>query len=421
MGNVKTTKHAHLRSAARLVAVVGVLALAACSSSPNAHWVGAGSPSGSPNPGGSGAASTAPSPVASVQITSPADGATDVPAGTQIAYAATGAQTTVTVTDATGATINGGPGYDPSTWVPTKALTYSEQYTAKVTSTGTDGLAKSTSVTFTTMAKPANLIRVQSWLGDNMVYGDAVPIVLNLNHGVTSDQRAAVQKRLTVTSRPPQAGAWSWISDKELHFRPKVHWLPGTTFFVNVQTGGVPMGDGYYGQDDLTVSASITKNPMAIITDDKTHTLTVYVNGKVVKKMPASLGKKSTPSSSGELVIMSRNPSEEFDSSLGTGGTPVNAPGGYKELVLFTMRLTWDGQYIHAAPWSVRSQGHTDVSHGCTNVSTANAKWIYQNSLVGTPVSVRHTTRKVAPNDGWTDWNVTWASYIKGSALPVTP
>jgi lipoprotein-anchoring transpeptidase ErfK/SrfK len=365
--------------------------------------------------------STEPSPVATVQISSPTDGATDVPAGTQIAYAATGEKTDVTLTDATGATVDGGPGYDPSTWVPKRALAYGEQYTAKVTSTGTDGKPTTGSVTFTTMAKPASLINVHSYLGDNLVYGFAVPIVLTLSHGVPVADRAAVQKRMTVTSTPSQPGAWSWISSTEVHYRPKTHWAAGTKFFANIQTGGMPMGDGYYGQNDLTVSSSITKDPLTIITDDKTHMLTVYEHGKVIKRMPASLGKKSTPSSSGELVIMSRKPSEEFDSSLGTGGVPVNAPGGYKELVYFTMRLTWDGQYIHAAPWSVKSQGHTDVSHGCTNVSTANAKWIYENSLVGTPVSVRHTTRKVVAGDGWTDWNVSWATFIKGSALPVKP
>ncbi len=414
MEAVETSKHVRIRTAVQLVAVVTVLALAGCTSSTGAHWVGAGKSPAGGDPGDSG-------PLATVQINSPTNGATDVPAGTEIAYAATGDTTDVTLTDATGATVEGGPGYDPSTWVPKKQLAYGQQYTAKVTSTGTDGKPKSQSVTFTTMAKPATLTNVHSYLGDNMVYGNAMPIVLTLSHGVPMDSRAAVQKRLSITTTPAQPGAWSWISSTEVHWRPMYHWIAGSTFFVNVQTGGMPMGDGYYGQDDLTVSSSITKHPMTIITEDKTHMMTVYVDGKVIRQVPVSLGKKSTPSSSGDLVIMSRKPSELFDSSLGTGGIPVNAPGGYKELVYFTMRLTWDGQYIHAAPWSEQTQGHTDVSHGCTNVSMTNAKWLYENTLVGTPVSVRDTTRKVVAGDGWTDWNLSWADFIKGSALPVTP
>ena len=388
--------------------LTGALALTACSTG-GTHWTKAGS---SPS-----TTSSSPAP----KITSPASGATDVPAGMDVAYTVpAGAKADVTLTAADGSTVAGSTGYDASTWVPAKALAYGSQYTAKVTSTGTDGKATTSTVSFTTMAKPAHLITVQSYLGDHMTYGNAVPIVLSLSHSVPDDSRATIQKRLSVTTTPTQVGAWSWINDHEIHWRPKAQWQAGSTFDVAVNTGGVPMGNGYYGKNDLTVSASITKNLMSIVVDDKTHMLTVTVNGKVVKKMPASNGKPSTPSSSGKLVIMTRKPSEIFDSSLGTGGTPVNSPGGYKELVLFTMRLTWDGQFIHAAPWSVKSQGHTDVSHGCTNVSTANAKWIYENSLVGTPVTVEGTPRPVANGDGWTDWNVSWASYIKGSALPVT-
>jgi lipoprotein-anchoring transpeptidase ErfK/SrfK len=392
------------------------MALSACSAKP--HWNGAGQ---QPPTAGSNAGSDAGSGPEKPTITSPASGATDVPAGTQIAYsAADGATTAVTVTAADGTAVTGAAGYDPSTWVPAKALAYGAQYTAKVTSTNSAGKSSSTTTTFTTMAKPAQQIEVQSWLGDNMVYGNAVPVVITFNHTVGDNERAAVQKRLSVTSTPAQTGAWSWVSATEVHYRPEQPWQAGTKFFVNVQTAGVFMGNGYYGMDDLTVTASITQHPMSILDDDKTHKVSVYIDSKLVKTFPASMGKKGTPSSSGKLVIMSRKPSEEFDSSLGTGGTPVNSPGGYKELVYYTMRMTWTGQYIHAAPWSVNSQGHTDVSHGCTNISTANAKWLYENSLVGTPVNVVNTPVHVAPGNGWTDWDGTWADFIKGSALPVT-
>ncbi len=395
--------------------LAGALALTGCSSKP--HWVDAGGKPATTSPSTAPATDEGPAPT----VTSPADGASDVPAGTQIAYSAPdGATTAVTLTAADGSVIAGGAGYDPSTWVPAKQLAYGEQYTAKITSTGTSGKSASTSISFTTMAKPATLTRVQSWLGDNMVYGSAVPIVLTFDHVVGDNERAAVQKRLSVATTPAQVGAWSWISATEIHWRPQVNWKAGSKFFVNVQTGGVFMGNGYYGADDLTVAASISAHPMTIVDDDTTHLLSVYVDGKVVHRYPASMGKKSTPSSSGNLVIMSRRPSEEFDSSLGTGGTPVSAPGGYKELVQFTMRLTWSGQYIHAAPWSVADQGKRDVSHGCTNISLSNAQWLYNNSVVGVPVLVKGTPVHVAPGNGWTDWDVSWATYIKGSALPVS-
>jgi hypothetical protein len=32
-------------------------------------------------------------------------------------------------------------------------------------------------------------------------------------------------------------------------------------------------------------------------------------------------------------------------------------------------------------------------------------------------VTVKNTKRKLAWGDGWTDWNVSWDTYLKGSAL----
>ena len=100
-----------------------------------------------------------------------------------------------------------------------------------------------------------------------------------------------------------------------------------------------------------------------------------------------------------------------------TVGIPRNSPDGYYEKVYWDVRISNGGAFVHAAPWSVGDQGHRDVSHGCTNVSTANAKWIYDHSHVGDPVTVKNTPRKVTLGNGWTDWTVPWDTYVKGSAL----
>ena len=389
-------------------ALLGLIALAGCSSG-EAKWVGAGGPS---NDAGAGKG---------MSITSPQDGATDVPTGMEVKYTGPSAAkaTTVDLTDADGKTVTGAEGYDKSTWVPAKELAYGTKYTAKVTVTDGSGKTSTSRSSFTTMAAPSKTIRFQSWYADNQVLGVAAPLIFKLTGpGVASQaDRAAVQKRLDVQTTPQQDGSWYWFSNNEVHYRPKAHWEPGTKITVTAQTGGLPMGDGYYGKSDLTLDATVTTKPLEITIDDKTHKLTAKLNGKVVKTMPASLGKSGTPSSSGSMVIMTRNTQEIFDSSLGTGGTPVKAPGGYRELVHWTMRLTWGGEFIHAAPWSVADQGHRDVSHGCTNVSTANAKWIYENSHIGDPVTVKNTGTPVKWGNGWTDWNVTWDDYLKGSAV----
>jgi lipoprotein-anchoring transpeptidase ErfK/SrfK len=294
------------------IALTSVFAVTACSS--------AAVHRGPEVPSSTSAAAAAP------KITSPANGATGIASGLEITYAApSGTTPTITLTAADGTTITGHAGYAPSTWVPAQALAYGSSYTAKITSSGT---ANSTSSTFTTMAKPSKLVAVHSFLGAGMVYGDAMPVILQFSRGIPAAERASVQERLTVTSTPAQVGAWNWINDHEIHFRPKTVWQPGTKLAISAATSGIPMGDGYYARNGLTVDASITSHPMSIVNDDATHILTVRVDGKTVKRFPASMGKASTPSSSGNLVLMTRRASQVFDSSLGTGGTPVSAKGG---------------------------------------------------------------------------------------------
>jgi hypothetical protein len=89
--------------------------------------------------------------------------------------------------------------------------------------------------------------------------------------------------------------------------------------------------------------------------------------------------------------------------------------------VHYAMRLTWGGEYIHAAPWSVRDQGVRNVSHGCVNVATGNAHWLYDSTHIGDPVVVRGTEVPLSNGNGWTAWNIPWSEYVKGSALPVDP
>jgi len=42
------------------------------------------------------------------------------------------------------------------------------------------------------------------------------------------------------------------------------------------------------------------------------------------------------------------------------------------------------------------------------NIGPSNAKWIYQNSMVGDTVSISGTPRHVAEGNGWTAWTLSW-------------
>ncbi|MET0495011.1 MAG: L,D-transpeptidase, partial [Actinoplanes sp.] len=80
-------------------------------------------------------------------------------------------------------------------------------------------------------------------------------------------------------------------------------------------------------------------------------------------------------------------------------------------------RITWSGQFIHAAPWSEGVQGKQNVSHGCVNVSMAMGKWLFDRTMLGDPITVKGTGDPLKNGNGWTDWNMSWEQYKKGSAL----
>ena len=94
---------------------------------------------------------------------------------------------------------------------------------------------------------------------------------------------------------------------------------------------------------------------------------------------------------------------------------------GYRTEIDYAQRLTWGGEFIHAAPWSEGVQGRTNVSHGCVNVSMKEGNWLFANTRIGDPITVKGTERKLQNGNGWTDWNMSWDEYVKGSALPYEP
>jgi lipoprotein-anchoring transpeptidase ErfK/SrfK len=185
---------------------------------------------------------------------------------------------------------------------------------------------------------------------------------------------------------------------------------------VRIDTCGMPWGfEGMYGRNDLTLDFTIGDS-MIMNVDNATKQMTVTQSGQVTKTIPVSLGKPSTPSSSGAMLVMSRHDKYTFDTrrELGTSD-------GYVVNVDFAERLTTGGEFIHSAPWSVSVQGQRNVSHGCVNMSPANAQWIYTNSKVGDPVIIKGTEVVLEWGNGFTDWDRPWEEYVKGSAIPYVP
>ncbi|MER7005081.1 Ig-like domain-containing protein [Dactylosporangium sp. NPDC000555] len=390
------------RALATIAALTGVAVLAAgCSNDEvKPKWTGTDASGGGPS-----ASASAELPKAA--FAAPTDGASDVSTATELSLQATpGANAQVSLTDASGATVAGGLRPDGTTWVPAAQLKYGTQYTATVSSAGDTAGKK---ITFTTMAKPGKTVNVSTGISDNKTYGVAMPIVVRFGSSVPQELRASVEKRLLVTADPPQVGTWHWFNGGEIHYRPKEYWTTGTKINVRLAVGGLQLTKTGWGTKDVTSTFSIG-DKIVMTTDDKTHQMTVEQNGQVVKTIPVSLGKAKTPSSSGHMVVMDKNQSELFV------GTDPDDP--YRETVYWTQRMTSGGEYIHSAPWSVDSQGKRNVSHGCTNVSESNAKFLYNLTKIGDIVIVKNTPRKLAWGNGWTDWDKSWDEYVKGSALP---
>lgn len=362
--------------------------------------------------------SGAPEPVAkaSATITGPAADATDVPTATEITFTTKDAvETSVELTDASGKPVEGALSEDGTSWRPAKQLEWNTTYTATVTVTDSDGRTASTSSTFTTMAKPKKLVQISSFLGDGAVVGIGMPMIIKFGRPIPPDYRDDVQRRMTLRSDPPQEGIWHWVSGTEVRYRPKEFWKPGTKIHYEVRTGGLPMGDGWYGAWDLTVDLTIGSSTVMVV-DNKTKTMTVYQDGKVTRTIPVSLGKPKTPSSSGIMLVMEKHRKTVFDTYEELGPEE-----GYRLDIEYAQRLTWGGEFIHSAPWSVADQGKRNVSHGCVNLSPENARWLFNQTKIGDPVTVKGTEVKLRHGNGWTDWNLSWEEYVKGSALPYEP
>jgi lipoprotein-anchoring transpeptidase ErfK/SrfK len=316
----------------------------------------------------------------------------------------------VTMSDEEGAMVAGRLSPDGLRWVTTDPLGYNERYTLSAQSLGLGGVT-SQSMTFQTHS-PENLTMPYLLPGDGEVVGVGQPVAVRFDENIPN--RLAVEKAITVTTNPPVEGAFYWLSNREVRWRPQNYWKPGTTVDVAVNTYGVDLGDGLFGQENVTTHYTIGDEIVATA-DDDTKTLTIRRNGEVIKTMPISMGKSNTPTNNGTYIIGDRFSHLVMDSS--TYGVPSNSPNGYRTEVDWATQMSYSGIYVHGAPWSVGSQGYSNVSHGCLNVSTSNAQWFYENTKRGDIVDVVNTVGSTLPGtDGLGDWNVPWDQWKAGNA-----
>jgi lipoprotein-anchoring transpeptidase ErfK/SrfK len=402
---------------AAIVGVVGVLALSSLAACERAVAIDSlGAP---PSQAASAPASSAPAVPASPSVSppaqltvAPADGATAVALGSHVSVSvADGTLTAVSVADSSGDTVVGALDSTSHSWASTGALVPGTQYLVTATAISSSGTSTETSSSFTTAAA-ANVLGVKIAPLEGEVVGVGMPIIVYFSAAVTNE--AAVEKALVVDSAVPIVGSWHWYGNKEVHYRPMQYWPAGDVVTLHANLKGVDAGKGVWGTENRTLDFTIGASQISTV-DAVTDKMTVAVNGVIARTMAVSTGRNKYPTTSGIHVILDKSPSVIMDSA--TVGIPKGNPDYYYETVLWDVRISWSGEFVHSAPWSVSEQGRENVSHGCVNASPTDAKWFYNLSRRGDIVVVTGTPRPLESGNGWTDWNMSWSQWISGSAL----
>lgn len=243
--------------------------------------------------------------------------------------------------------------------------------------------------------------------------GVGMPVIVRFDVPVTD--HAAIQRHLTVSSVPAQTGAFHWISDQEVHWRPEKYWKPGTKVTVKADIDSIPAGNGVFGQKSRTSTFTVGRSMVSRV-NMRTHQMKVFENGKLIRTIPITTGEQPKfTTRSGTKVIIEKFRRHDMNSE--TIGIDPNSADGYNlNGVEYAMRVTYSGEFIHAAPWSVGSQGRANVSHGCTGLSTANAGWLYEHSMIGDVVEYVGSDRGMTLTNGYGDWNLPFQSYAQGAA-----
>jgi lipoprotein-anchoring transpeptidase ErfK/SrfK len=230
---------------------------------------------------------------------------------------------------------------------------------------------------------PPNPTRIFPANGSTVGVGQ--PIIINF-----PDNSSFAEDSVHISSEPPVDGRFYWMTPTQLRWRPTAFWPAHTA--VTVDAAGA-------------VSSFQTGDTLIATADDPTHQLVVTRNGVVEKTIPMSMGMAAgghqTPN--GTYYVQEKKPSVVMDSS--TYGVPVNSTYGYKTTVELAVRFDDSGDFVHSAPWSVDDQGKRDVSHGCINISPANAKWFFDNFNAGDPIVVTNSGGGTySRHDGSNDW-----------------
>ncbi|MET0965011.1 MAG: Ig-like domain-containing protein [Nakamurella sp.] len=421
------------RIAFALVAAGVLVATAACSPSSSTGLsaetgvagvspAGATSSAGSSSAGSSGSNSSSspsttaePAPVAAVSE-SPAFGAADIsPTEPVTISVAHGTITQLSVTNPEGAAVNGTMSADGASWTLAEPLGYGRTYTVSGIATGTDNKTVPIQGEYTTVT-PIDEITTTISPGDGAVVGVAAPVIVHL--GYTPEDKALIEKHVSITTTPHVAGAWAWIRHdgdqfESLDWRPQNYWPANTVVHVESNIYGLPFGDDYYGGDNKTSDFTIGRNQV-VKADATAHNIVVQQDGVTVASYDASygsgdeIGDPNRVTRSGVHVVMDKQETTKMS----------NPAYGYTNLTEhWAVRISNNGEFIHQNQGTVSDQGVDNVSHGCINLSAESAEAYFNSAIYGDPVEVSGTSVPLSAADGDIyDWSIPWDEWLTMSA-----
>ncbi len=364
-------------------------------------------------PGKQAAKEEAP-PKASLTFT-PSDAAKDVlPTAPVTLQVKDGWLQHVALTNADGKAVAGQLNRDRTAFTATEPLGYGASYTWSGSAVGRDGQALPIAAAFTTI-EPTKQVNGQFQLSDGQTVGVAAPIILQFDAAIDDDYRADVEKALTVTTTPPTEGSWAWLPDEvggsRVHWRTREYYQPGTKVHVDARLYGVKFGDDAYGAADSTLDFDIGRRQV-VKADATSHRIQVITDEGVIMDFPCSYGEGDQPRNvtrSG-IHVVSEKYADFYMSNPAAGYSNVHER--------WAVRISNNGEFIHANPASSGAQGNTNVTNGCINLSTSDAEQYFGTAMYGDPVEVTGTSIQLSYADGdiW-DWAVDWDEWTAMSAL----
>lgn len=388
-------------------------------------------------PGGPGPIPSPTTPEPSRLVVAPTATKNVAPGDPVRAELVNGTLESVTLTGPDHKAIAGAFDAERQVWQATGRLTFDRSYRLVVSGVGADGQRHQVTRAFHTaryrlLTMPYLRANREKGLHGG-TFGVGQPIVVQFDEPIAN--RKAAQRLMSVTTQPQVVGEWRWMDDREAHWRPRDYWPSGTKVTVTVDIAGRHLGNGIYGQQSRSATFTIGQSKIAIA-DAKTHRMKVYIDGVLVTRVngkdvslgiPVSLGKNSGErapngawidfrTASGPHVVTTKHESYRM-TSASYGITDPRSPNYYDETILKTVRISGSGEFVHLADWNIPQHGRENTSHGCINVAPTYIHWFYNTFGAGDIVDVTNTGRQLELRDGWGDWTLTWAEWVKGSAL----